>query len=74
MFNLDELDLISTEMENQMIEYFGDEFLVDAVRIMHNRAFTPLDAPLIHEAMCIVVAMYVRKVRNGEINQEKVYH
>jgi len=74
MFNLEEIDLTSTEMENQMLEHFGDQFLEDAMRIVQNRCFTPLDAPVIHEAMCIIVAMYVRKVKNGEININKVYH
>ena len=74
MFDLEEIDLTSSEIENQMLEHFGDQFLEDAMRVVQTRSFTPMDAPLIHEAMCIIVAMYVRKVKNGEINLDRTFH
>ena len=74
MFDLDDVDLHSPEIENQMLENFGDQFLEDAMRIVQTRCMNPLDGPAVHEAMCIIVAMYVRKVKIGEINQDKVYH
>lgn len=74
MVDLDDIDIHSPEIENRMLEHFGDQFLGDAMRIVQSRMYTPLDGPLVHEAMCIIVAMYVRKVKIGEINKDKVYH
>jgi len=62
------------EVENQMLEHFGDNYLGEAMRIIQTRTYTETDEPLIHEAMCIVVAMYTRKVKLGEINRDKVLH
>lgn len=64
----------SPEVENQLLESFGERFLEDAIRIIGTRTYTALDEPLVHEAMCIIVAMYIRKVKLGEINQDKVLH
>ena len=74
MFDLDDIDLHSPEVENQMLEHFGDQFLGDALRIVQSKSFSPMDAELVHEAMCIIVAIYVRKVKIGEINKDKVLH
>lgn len=64
----------TSEVENELLEHFGDQFLEDAIRIVQTRNFSELDAPVIHEVMCIIIAMYVRKVKNGEINKSKVWH
>ena len=69
---LEEFDF--EQVENEMLENFGDKFLEDALRIVQTRTYSALDEPLIHEAMCIVVAIYTRKIREGEINQDKVLH
>jgi hypothetical protein len=76
MFELtDELHNIdSLEIENQLIETFGDVFIIDAIRILGGNIDIPGDAAVIHEALSIVVAMYVRKIKAGEINKNKVYH
>ena len=74
MINLDDVDLFSPETENQILENFGDQFLVDALRIVQSGVFSPLDKEIAYEAMCIIVAMYIRKVKAGEINNDKVLH
>lgn len=71
---IEDLELMSPELEDHMLEMFGDQFIADAMRIIQTRNFTVLDGPLVHEAICIVVAMYIRKVKTGEINKDKVLH
>jgi len=60
--------------ENELLEYFGETHLLDAVRILASRQVTEKDAQLIHEALCIVVSMYVTKYNEGEIEKDAVLH
>ena len=69
---LEELD--SSQIENAMLERFGDKFIEETMRLIQTRAYTPRDELLIHEALCIVLAIYTRKVKDGEINKDKVFH
>lgn len=69
---LEEFD--SEQMENEMLKDFADKFLEDAIRLIQTRKYTNLDEPLIYEAMCIVIAIYTRKLHTGEINQYRVIH
>ena len=62
------------EFENDLIEKFGDRFLTDAVRVLSSRRITPPDIELIHEALSILIAMYLSKVKSGEIEQDRVLH
>lgn len=72
--DLEDLDLETEHIENELFENFADRFLTDAVRIVATKTIDPMDGELIHEAMCIVVAMYMHKVETGQINQNKVWH
>ena len=74
MIDLDDVDLHSPDVENQMLEHFGDQFLADAMRIVQSRSFSALDNEVIYEAMCIVVATYIRKAKTGEINKNRILH
>jgi len=74
MSGIDNLELNTLEMENNLLEHFGDKFLEDAIRIVQTGKFSPVDAIVIHEAMSIVISLYVRKIKDGEINQGKVLH
>lgn len=60
--------------ENELLEYFGERHLLNAVRLIASNQITPGDAELIHEALCIVVSMYVAKYNRGEIEQDTVLH
>jgi len=71
---LEDLEIVSPELENHMLETFGDRFIGDAMRIVQTKQFTVLDGPMVHEAMCLVVAMYIRKIKTGEINTDRVLH
>lgn len=79
MFSINEIDYESLsishkEMDNQLLEFFGYEHLGDALRIIQTGRFTPKDADVIHDAMCIVMSIYVRKVKSGEINEDIRMH
>lgn len=65
---------ISDYTENELLEYFGQTHLLDAVRILASRSVTADDSQLIHEALCIVVSMYVTKYNRGEIDKDVVKH
>lgn len=60
--------------DNELLEYFGQTHLLDAVRILASRKVTADDSQLIHEALCIVVSMYVTKYNKGEIDKDVVKH
>ena len=62
------------EIENEMLERFGDRFLEETMRVIQTRHYVDEDEPLIHEALCIVLAIYTRKIREGKINKDKVLH
>ena len=64
----------SSEIENEMLERFGDRFLEETMRMIQTRTYVGEDEPLIHEALCIVLAIYTRKLKDGEINKGKVLH
>ncbi len=64
----------SREMENSMLEHFGENFFEEAVRIINTRTYAETDEPLIHEAMCIIIAIYLRKIKDGEINKDRMIH
>ena len=70
----EDIDFNCPEMENQLLASFGENFLLDAMRVVQTNSFTPLDGPMIHEAMCVIVSMYIRKAKNGELNQNRTYH
>jgi len=71
MFDLD--NLLSgeekLEVENMLLEQFGNRFLEDAIRIIATRTVTPFDNELVYEAMCIIIATYTRKIKSGEIDR-----
>jgi hypothetical protein len=71
MFELDTLlsSKEKLEVENMLLGQFGDKFLEDAVRIISTRTVTPFDDELVYEAICIILAIYTRKIHSGEINR-----
>jgi hypothetical protein len=74
ILDLENLHLDTEHVENELFENFADKYLADAVRIVATKNIGPMDGELIHEAMCIVVAMYMHKVETGQINKNKVMH
>ena len=69
-----EMDINDLEMENELLESFGDKYIVDALRIVTTKITTPLDNEMMYEAMCIIVAMYMNKVNTGCINKDRILH
>jgi len=66
-------EITSTEMENKMLEHFGDNFLGEAMRIIGERLYTERDEALVHEAICIVTALYLKRLENGDIKKEVLH-
>ena len=66
--------LTSKEMENELLENFGNLYLRDAMRIISTKVVSVADDAMIHDAMCILVAMYTHKLKSGEINKGIVLH
>jgi len=74
MHNLILEDLDDTGAENQLFEDFGDKHIHSALRIVQTKLITPQDSEMIYDAMCILVAMYMSKVRNGELYENRTKH
>ena len=72
--DLAELELDMKDVENQLMENFGDRYLADVIRIVSTQQVTPFDADLVYEAMTVLLAIYTNKLKSGEINQNKVLH
>jgi hypothetical protein len=68
------MDIDDLDMENELLEGFGDKYIADALRIVTTRITTPLDNEMMYEAMCIIVAMYMNKVNTGCINKDRTLH
>lgn len=62
------------DVENVLFQDWGDKYIADALRIVATKTMGPLDNEVVYEAMCIIVAMYMQKVKDGKINQNKVLH
>ena len=74
MFELDDVDVEILSNDTELLETFAEKYLADAIRIIMTKAYTPLDSDLLYEAVCILTAIYMRKVKDGEIEQNKTLH
>lgn len=72
--NIEELEFSVDEFENVLFESFGDKFINDAYRLVSTNTIVPGDEEMIYEAMCIIVSMYMQKLKEGSINKDKVFH
>ena len=70
-----EIDMLDDkEMENQLLQVFADSYLDEAIRIVRTKRSSHLDQEMVYEGMCILVSLYMNKVRKGEMNKDKVIH
>ena len=67
-----EMDVI--KLENRMLEEFADNHLQDAIRIITTRYTGIEDYELIYDAVNIVTAMYIKRLRAGECHNNRVLH
>lgn len=72
--DLEDWGISHKEMDNHLLEQFGFDHIEDAIRILRTGIFTPADGEVIHEVMCIVLSIYSRKLRDGEINKNVKFH
>jgi len=74
MFVIDKDSIDIDWDDNELLEKFADRFLNDSLRIITTRTHTPFDTELLYESVTVLIAMYMKKVKDGEINRDRVYH
>jgi hypothetical protein len=73
-FELEIDQLEDIKMENELLQVFADNYLDKAIRIVRTKQISQLDEEMVYEGMCILVSLYMNKVRKGEMNTDKVLH
>lgn len=68
-----DLDTEHLSDENALFKAFGDRYIEDALRVVGTKFSTPADQEMIYEALCIMVAIYMKKVKDGDID-ERILH
>jgi hypothetical protein len=74
MIDLNDKDLSILDHDSVIIEQFGEKHLADALRIISTRSATSADHELIYDAICIATAVYMKKLKDGEVHINRVYH
>lgn len=74
MIDLSDKDLSILDHENEIVEKFGEKHLAAALKIISTRAASAEDNELIYDAICIATALYMKKVKDGEILIGRVIH
>ena len=67
------VDLTGENPEDMLFEAFGDRYINDAMRVVTTKLSSVDDQEMIYEALCIIVAMYIEKVKTGKINQRTIH-
>lgn len=70
-FKAEDFEVITRSTENQLLESFSDEFLSGAFRILSTNIILPNDTILVKEALAILVSMYMQRLNDGELNQNR---
>jgi len=68
------MEINTKALENELFEKFGDKYLEDIIRVVNTREFGAKDIPMVVESLAIVLTLYMNKVRDGELNRNKVKH
>jgi len=74
MVDLKDQDLAVLSHENEMLEDFAEKYLADAMRIIATRCAREEDHELIYDAICIATAMYMKKLKDGEVHKDRMIH
>jgi hypothetical protein len=74
MIDLNDKDLSVLDHENELLENFGEKHLTDALRIISTRSANSADHELIYDAICITTALYMKKLKDGEVHINRIYH
>lgn len=68
MIDLEDKDLSILDREVELLENFGERHLADAFRIIATRSATTADHELIYDAICIATALYMKRLKDGEVH------
>lgn len=74
MIDLNDKDLSVLDQEVQILENFGEKHLVDALRIIATRSASAADHELIYDAICIATALYMKRLKDGDIHADRSIH
>jgi len=72
--DLEDEELQVLDYADSLLENFAEEYLMDALRILNTKLVRDEDYKLMYNAVCIVTTMYMEKIKNGEIHQNRVLH
>ncbi len=73
-FNSEEFDFSPKELENHLIENWGDNHVEEAIRIASTQIILPQDNELIYQAVCIALTVYSNRLRDGKLNPDRRLH
>jgi hypothetical protein len=68
MIDLNDKDLSILDHDSVIIEQFGEKHFIST------RSATSADHELIYDAICIATAVYMKKLKDGEVHINRVYH
>jgi hypothetical protein len=69
------MDIENLGSENELLQTYADMHLQDTMRIILSKQSTPEDANLIYDALCLITAIYMKRIQSGEIHvTDRVYH
>lgn len=71
MLDLNDKDFQILDQENAILEDFAEKHLDNALRIISTRSARAEDHELIYDAICIATAFYMKKLKNGEVHQNR---
>jgi len=74
MVDLKDQDLRALDHENEVLEYFAENYLTDALRIIATRTTEDYDKELLYNAVCIATSLYMRKLKEGKVHQNRALH
>jgi hypothetical protein len=73
-FNTEEIDFNPKELENHLIENWGDNHIEAAIRIASTSIILPQDEDLMYQAVCIALTVYSNRLRDGKLNPDRRLH
>jgi hypothetical protein len=67
-----EVGTTKEEIENELLTHFGHVHMQTAIEIITSGIVKPEDITAVQQAMCIVLAVYGEKIKQGIIEPDRV--
>lgn len=62
-----------SQIETDLVENFSDHYIHDAHRVAVSKIIKPEDYQMMYDAVCVLVAMYMKKINEGLI-EDRILH